>query len=73
MPDTQPITQSFPWLAIKYRRVYNNLNIIPVLISDDSLWVLTDDDPDPQIDGSLDYRILVPDRGINSGDLYRLI
>lgn len=73
MPDTQPITTSFPWLTVKYRPVFDNFNIVPVLVSDDGLLILTDDDPDPEIDGTVNNRILVPDTGISQGDRYRLI
>jgi hypothetical protein len=61
MPDTGPITDSFPWLVIcRYTPVYDGIK--PVLVSDDSLFVLTDDS------GTL---ILTPDNP--QGNLYRYI
>ncbi len=28
MPDTRPITDSFPWLTKRYRAVFDNRNIV---------------------------------------------
>lgn len=64
MPDTQPITKSFPWLLIGHHRpVYDDTVLRPDLVSDDFLFILTDDA------GQL---ILTPDNPV-IGDLYRYI
>lgn len=72
MPDTRPITDSFPWLAVRYRPVFNNQNRVFLENNPTSNPVLlTSDQGDTILSDSGGTMILTTDATILVGDAFQ--